>query len=654
MEIKEKHQKNIVFDTLLVPDSSEELSGLLMLASQISKASTAIILMNVNDQKEIIAKWGNISGHSQIPNFNSDETIISNTLNDKRFDKVKINHQKISSFAAFNLPVPDQASYMNLCVMDSEIIEFTAEQIQSLKIISYQLAKVLKIRNFNFQNNKTSQQLVFINEALNDIFKNFYDAVIIVNPSGIIEDCNPVAEELFGWTKGEMKGKLFHTLLLSPSFYKQHLQILKKFADINNKNSFHNTYVEISAKDKFKSEIHISLAISSVEIKNSNFLICTIKNISDRNIITEKLDRQKEFYEKILNTLPTDIAVFDPDHKYLFVNPGAISVEEYRKFIIGKDDYQYAAFRNRPKSSADGRRAKFLEVKNHGKEIRWEDTLPDPNGYMITHLRRMYPVHDEDGKLTMVIGFGVDITDRKLMEEKQSLLVDQLSAQNVQLIDFCNIVSHNLRAPLVNLGMLVELIEKSQDVDKRAKLISKLKPVIGVLDSTFSELVESIQIKQDLEIKSEWIDLETCLSRTMRILDLEINLTEATIESNFSDAPEIYFPPKYLYSIFQNFLSNSLKYQSPVRKLKVKFESKNLPENKILFSVSDNGLGIDLVKHKDNIFKIGKIFHHHKDARGFGLFMTKSQLDAMNNKIWVESELNVGTTFFIEFSNKPL
>src|SRR5215469_5343605 len=113
----------------------------------------------------------------------------------------------------------------------------------------------------------------------------------------------------------------------------------------------------------------------------------------DHKLMMEQLDRQKAFYENILNKLPVDIAVFDAEHRYLFVNPGAISNEEYRKFIIGKDDYEYAAYRKRDISVAHGRRAKFMEAKVTGKEIRWEDSLREPQGNTITHMRRMFPVY---------------------------------------------------------------------------------------------------------------------------------------------------------------------------------------------------------------------------------------------------------------------
>ncbi len=391
--------------------------------------------------------------------------------------------------------------------------------------------------------------------------------------------------------------------------------------------------------------------ISDEQIAQLQLLAAQASSIVKLRLENLSLKKSKAFYENILNKIPTDVAVFDADHRYLFVNPGAISIEEYRNFIIGKDDYEYVAYRNRDISIADSRRENFLKVKNTGKEVRWEEDITGPKGDILTHVRRMYPVFDDDGALSIVIGFGMDITDRKLLEQKQVLLVKQLSAQNTQLTDFCNIVSHNLRAPLVNMSMLVEFIEEAEDTMEQKVLVSKLTPVIDNLHSTFNELVESIQIKQDLDIQSENIPLRDCLQRTVELMDPEIQKSGAVITVDFDDAPSVYFPPKYLYSIFQNLISNSLKYHSPKRNPVIKLASKKLP-GKILLSVNDNGLGIDLVKQKNNIFKIGKVFHRHHDAKGFGLYMTKTQVEAMNGKIWAESSPGEGTTFFIEFTNQ--
>jgi signal transduction histidine kinase len=374
-------------------------------------------------------------------------------------------------------------------------------------------------------------------------------------------------------------------------------------------------------------------------------------DLMDRKQVAKELDKQKSFYENILNKIPTDIAVFGPDHRYLFVNPFAIQNDTLRKYIIGKDDFEYARYRNRDESIAQKRRAQFLEIKEKGKEIRWEDSIVNPAGQTITHLRRLFPVFDDEGTLAQVIGFGIDITERKQLEEKQSVLVKQLSAQNTQLLDFCNIVSHNLRGPLINMSMLVEFIEETNDLDEIKLLVSKLNPVIESLNTTFNELVESIQVRQNLEIECEDIVMKDSLQRALDGLEMEIDKSNAELIIDLDEAPVVNFPPKYLSSIFHNLISNTLKYRSPDRRLKVEIKATR-NENSIMLMVKDNGLGLDLEKHKDNVFKIGKVFHKHPNAKGLGLYMTKAQIEAMDGKIWLESTPDQGATFYIVFTNQ--
>lgn len=255
-----------------------------------------------------------------------------------------------------------------------------------------------------------------------------------------------------------------------------------------------------------------------------------------------------------------------------------------------------------------------------------------------------------------------DITERKNtveqikklnveLEQKVIERTSALEAQNIQLVDFCNIVSHNLRAPLVNIAMLVDYIEISEDEVERNELIGKIKPVVTHLNEVFSELVESVQVRQDVEIKSDKIIMKDCLNDVLKGFETQITLFDAKLEINFDDATIIFFPQKYMDSIFTNLVSNALKYKSPDRKpiIKIKTEKRN---DTVVLSVADNGLGIDLKLHKHKLFKIRKVFHEHPEANGFGLFMTKTQVDAMGGKIWVESDVDKGSTFYVEFKNQ--
>jgi len=143
-------------------------------------------------------------------------------------------------------------------------------------------------------------------------------------------------------------------------------------------------------------------------------------------------------------------------------------------------------------------------------------------------------------------------------------------------------------------------------------------------------------------IKGLW----TKISQGQRFA-LQILLSKADIQTDFVAAPRVHFPVKYLESALTNLISNSLKYQSPERSPVIRIASSRIG-NKVHLSLSDNGLGIDLKLHQSNLFKIRKTFHKHKDAKGFGLFMTKTQVEAMGGRIWAESEPNKGSTFVIE------
>ena len=228
---------------------------------------------------------------------------------------------------------------------------------------------------------------------------------------------------------------------------------------------------------------------------------------------------------------------------------------------------------------------------------------------------------------------------------------DTLIFQNKQLIDFCNIISHNLRSPMRNVTTLLQFVDNTNDEEEKREIISKLKPVVQNMNNTFDELVESLQVKQNLEIKLDEMNLGDALARTTQEMEMEITAASAKVSSNFSNALIVKYPSKYLLSILHNLISNAIKYKSPDRLPEIHLES-HWENNSIVLTVSDNALGIDLVKNGDKLFKIGKIFHQHPDAKGFGLFITKTQVEAMRGSISAESTPGKGSRFTVTFANQ--
>ncbi|RSK49576.1 PAS domain S-box protein [Hymenobacter rigui] len=130
-----------------------------------------------------------------------------------------------------------------------------------------------------------------------------------------------------------------------------------------------------------------------------------------------RLVEQQEFYETVLNHLPADVVVFDAEHRYRFVNPAAIRNEEMRQWIIGHDDFEYATHRGRTDEQARARRALFEQAVRQRNVLAWEEQIPTPDGprLALRHLQAVYGPQDE---VRMVIGYGVDITERHTAEER--------------------------------------------------------------------------------------------------------------------------------------------------------------------------------------------------------------------------------------------
>jgi PAS domain S-box-containing protein len=138
----------------------------------------------------------------------------------------------------------------------------------------------------------------------------------------------------------------------------------------------------------------------------------------------EQIKEQKLFFENIFDNLPADVVVFSTDHKYLFVNKYGIEDDEVRKWIIGKDDFDYVAFRKKPSDLAIKRRALFDKVKLEKKSVTFAESFGTGNETK-HHLRYMHPVLNENNEMTYMIGYGIDITELK---QKDYLLEKMMSA----------------------------------------------------------------------------------------------------------------------------------------------------------------------------------------------------------------------------------
>src|SRR5690606_160788 len=181
-------------------------------------------------------------------------------------------------------------------------------------------------------------------------------------------------------------------------------------------------------------------------------------------------------------------------------------------------------------------------------------------------------------------------------------------------------------------------------------IFEKLKNVAKNLGETMNDLMDTLKVKTQTDVERVEIRFKEMLDKVVQSLEGELIVAEASVTFDFNKAPVINYSRAYMESIFQNLLSNAIKYRSQDRKPIVHFES-DVVNNGIELRVTDNGQGIDLEKFGDKLFGLHRTFHSHDQARGVGLFLTKTQIESLGGNISAESEVGQGTTFIIRFGN---
>ena len=259
-----------------------------------------------------------------------------------------------------------------------------------------------------------------------------------------------------------------------------------------------------------------------------------------------------------------------------------------------------------------------------------------------------------DVKRKLMYASAIDITERKKSEEelhrsKTSLEVAalELQDQNRQLDDFAHIISHNMRSPIGNITALISLLNEKSSIEDYQLILRKLNDVSGNLKETMNELMETLKVKKNTDVIQVELQFQEVLDKVIQSLQGEIIQTGAIVQSDFK-VSSLRYSKTYLESIFQNLISNAIKYKAKNRTPEILIRTVQL-ENATEMSISDNGLGIDMKRYGDKLFGLHKTFHEHKEARGVGLFLVKTQIEALGGSIRVESEVDKGTTFIIHF-----
>jgi PAS domain S-box-containing protein len=249
--------------------------------------------------------------------------------------------------------------------------------------------------------------------------------------------------------------------------------------------------------------------------------------------------------------------------------------------------------------------------------------------------------------------FFKDITERKFGEIERAKMVSDILKRNNDLEQFSYIISHNLRAPVANIIGLAEELARDQILRGENNLLTEyLVSSTKKLDTVIIDLNAILHVKREFIENKETIILSRLLEEVLTNIPNLIRDPKVKFITDFSAGDELWALKSFMHSIFYNLISNSIKYRQSGFNPVIEIKSERIGD-KLIVSFTDNGIGIDLVKNKGQVFGLYKRFHNHVEGNGMGLFMVKTQIETLGGSISVESEVNRGTVFRLEFGLTP-
>lgn len=283
-----------------------------------------------------------------------------------------------------------------------------------------------------------------------------------------------------------------------------------------------------------------------------------------------------------------------------------------------------------------------------GEPVGYELNLTSSNGAVKWFDVRWLNVKNNDDQNWGFILANKEITAAKNAELERERITADLVQHNKDLEHFTYIISHNLRAPVANILGLSDML-KDHDLDNEAKLevFERVTQSVKNIDTVIKDLNHILQAREMVNEKKETIYFDELVDAIEASIHNIVINEKALFKCSFKEAESIFSIRSYLYSIFYNLASNSIRYRQPGIAPIITIKSRRV-ENKIELEFKDNGKGIDLEKHGHHLFGLYKRFDTSMEGKGMGLFMVRTQVEALGGTIKVKSKPGEGIEFVIE------
>ncbi|MEI6456014.1 MAG: PAS domain-containing protein [bacterium] len=533
----------------------------------------------------------------------------------------------------------------NFIAMQRDITEQKKAQ-EEMESVTTRLATLIKNIHAGILAEDQHRKIALVNKTFCDLFG------IPVEPELLIgSDCSDSAQQ----TKHLFRDPEQFVVKID-KLLKDKKPVIDEELELADGRVFERDYIPIFANDKFLGNLW------------------RYGDITERKAAEKQIITLQKFYEQVLRDLPGHIAVFDIDLKYIYVNPAGVRDPEIRRWVIGKNDVEFCEYAGIDPEVGTRRLEMLTRVLNEKIQISFEESFTRKSGEKLHFHRWISPVLSDDGKVIQLIGYGIDVTERRknLEELIEARRVAENSTRAKDL--FLAQMSHEIRTPLNAVIGLAKLLRETSLTKQQEELVGNLLISGENLSAIISEILDFSKIEAGkIELESVPFSLPEIMKRVYSFQEHAAESKMITLRTKVDESipGALIGDPVRLQQIMINLVSNAVKFTHKGG-VEAVCELSSVSEGRavILFSVTDTGIGIG----KENLENIFERFQQ-EDASvtrlyggtGLGLPISRQLVELMGGALKVESEKGKGSrfSFTVEFGitdqsllekdrNKPL
>jgi PAS domain S-box-containing protein len=474
---------------------------------------------------------------------------------------------------------------------------------------------------------KSQQELIQASEKYRELYNFMPVGYLLLDKDGVILEANLTARAFLGMDK-----QLLIATPLSTFICKQDQDIFYLHRKQVSSNQRHTCEIRFVKMDDTLLWVQLESSLVSKEIPDSSGIWRTVFfDISERKLADELLRKASVYNRSLIEASLDPLLAINSDGKITDCNTAAKTLTGLtREDLIGTNFSDHFTDSNKAifgykKVLSDG------SLKNYELALKHKTRRATPVVFNASLYR------DENGKILGIFAVARDITDRKRIEE-------ELLRSNQDLQQFAYVVSHDLQEPLRNIVGCFQMIQKfTLNLDEKpAQFMTYAIESAKRMKNLIEDLLNFSRVSKTHN-PLKLISAESILQSAMRNLSFSIADSHAKI--TYGELPFIRVEPTQFTMVFQNLIGNAIKFKNrDIPEIQV-FAQKNGDE--WIFSVRDNGIGIDRQYH-ERIFNIFQRLHAgaEYEGTGIGLAIVKKIVEHHGGRIWLESEMGVGTVFY--------